>query len=97
MNTPAINNAITNVAQALDNIDLGPNKIQMKTGKAKSWLGEYHWVSLAKDPDADDNTDPAIEWCLEHFGKSGARWYPYNGKFFFKDERDMSMFILRWS
>lgn len=97
MNISAINNAINNVAQSLDNIDLGPKKIQMQTGKAKSWLGEYHWASLASDPDAADNTNEAIEWCKEHFGKSGAKWYEHQKKFFFKDEKDMSMFILRWS
>jgi hypothetical protein len=88
---------IDKIVQQLDNIDLGPKKEPMKTGKAKGWLGEYHWVSPAQDPEVADNTEEAIEWCLEHFGKSGARWYPYNGKFFFKDEKDMSMFILRWS
>jgi len=95
--TAAINNAITSVVKQLEDIDLGPTKIPMKTGKAKGWLGEYHWVSPAQDPEADDVIAPAIEWCKEHFGKSGSRWYEHQKKFFFKDERDMSMFILRWS
>ena len=95
--TAAINNAITNVAQQLNDIDLAPAKKTMQTGKAKGWLGEYHWVSLAQDPDAENNYNAAQEWCIEHFGKSGWRWYTHNGKFFFKDEKDMSMFILRWS
>lgn len=69
----------------------------MKTGKSKSWLGEYHWVSLAKDPDKEDRTAEATEWCLNHFGKSAARWFEKDRKFFFKDEKDLSMFILKWS
>lgn len=85
------------ISQQLDNIDLGPKKEPMKTGKAKSWLGEYHWVSPAQDPEADSVIQPAVDWCKEHFGKSGSRWYEHQSKFFFKDERDMSMFILRWS
>lgn len=85
------------ISQQLEDIDLGPKKEPMKTGKAKGWLGEYHWVSPAQDPDTDSVIQPAIEWCKEHFGKSGSRWYEYQSKFFFKDERDMSMFILRWS
>ena len=85
------------ISQQLEDIDLGPKKVPMKTGKARGWLGEYHWVSPAQDPDAADNTQDAITWCLEHFGKSGHRWYENQSKFFFKDERDMSMFILRWS
>ena len=85
------------VVKKLEEIALEPKKVPMKTGKAKGWLGEYHWVSPAQDPDADNNIPSAIEWCKEHFGKSGHRWYENQSKFFFKDERDMSMFILRWS
>lgn len=88
---------INAISQQLEDIALTPTKQPMKTGKAKSWLGEYHWVSPAQDPEADSVIQPAIEWCKEHFGKSGSRWYEYQSKFFFKDERDMSMFILRWS
>lgn len=88
---------INTIVKQLDDIDLGPKKEPMKTGKARGWLGEYHWVSTAQDPDAADNTEDAITWCKEHFGKSGHRWYENQKKFFFKDERDMSMFILRWS
>jgi len=70
----------------------------MKTGKAKGWLGEYHWVRRAIKADERDNTDEACcAWCKENFGKSGARWFEKNGQFYFKDEKDMTMFILRWS
>jgi hypothetical protein len=49
-------------------------------------------------------------WCWETFGSPGsdmwgvddppipaARWYNNNRKFWFRDEKDASMFILRWS
>ena len=69
----------------------------MATGKTKSWLGEYHWVSVASDSEADSDINKVVEWCKEYFGKSGSRWFEQNRKFYFRDEKDMSMFILRWS
>jgi len=70
----------------------------MKTGKAKGWIGEYNWVSLpiTEDNKYKDNTSLGKDWCLEHFGKSGHRWFEKENKFFFKNEKDMTMFILRW-
>jgi len=70
----------------------------MQTGKASSWLGEYHWVSLPGYE--QDDTGPVNEvliWCVNQFGKSGARWFEKEKKFYFKDEKDMTIFILRWS
>jgi hypothetical protein len=76
-----------------------PELAPMSKGKAKSWLGEFHWVSLpVTDKNKyDDTTTPALAWCQEHFGKSGARWFEKDKKFYFKDERDVTMFILRYS
>lgn len=88
---------VNTIVKSLDNIDLGPKKEPTQTGKVKSWLGEYHWVKLAYDPELSDNTQDAINWCKENFTKSSSRWFEKDKKFFFKDERDMSMFILRWS
>lgn len=71
----------------------------MHTGKAKGWLGEYHWVSLAVTDDNkyyDINLEPE-KWAQEKFGKSGHRWFYKSNKFYFKNEQDMTMFILRWS
>ncbi len=79
-----------------DNIQL-PESVPMKKGKAKGWLGEYHWVSLPSDPDTTDPTNDAIAWCTEQLGKSGSRWFEKERQFYFKDEKDMTMFILRWS
>jgi hypothetical protein len=71
----------------------------MKTGKTRSWLGEYHWVSLpvTDDNKYDDTTEKATKWCHDSFGNSGARWFEKERKFYFKDEKDMTIFILRWS
>jgi len=48
-------------------------------------------------------------WCMEHFGSAGAhiwgtdkapepaeRWYMNNRKFWFRNEADLTMFILKW-
>ena len=48
-------------------------------------------------------------WCLEHFGSSGKnmwgdqqapepqqRWYMNNRKFWFRDEQDRMIFVLKW-
>ncbi len=80
-----------------NNITIPDKPEPMKTGKAKGWLGEYHWVSLASDPDTTDSFNDAKEWCYTNFGKSTSRWFEKDKKFFFKDEKDMTMFVLRWS
>ena len=50
-------------------------------------------------------------WCLDTFGNTGSiwqetknltpephkRWYANNRKFWFKSEKDRTMFIMRWS
>jgi hypothetical protein len=86
------------IPNIFNGIDLDLEIKDMQTGKAKGWLGEYHWVSLPvteKNKDIDTVT-PAIEWCREQYGKSGSRWFEKDKKFYFKDEKDMTMFILRW-
>lgn len=82
-----------------NNIQLEPELSPMKTGKAKSWLGEYHWVQLPVTEEnkySDLKTAP-YDWCQEQFGKSGSRWFEKEKRFYFKDEKDMTIFILRWS
>lgn len=80
-------------------IQLEPELTPMKKGSAKGWLGNYHWVSLpvTEKNKYENTTEQATEWCREHYGKSGARWFEKDKKFYFKDEKDMTMFILRWS
>jgi hypothetical protein len=53
----------------------------------------------------NNNWRNMIEWCVEVFGPSakmgvwqpGSRWYANNAKFWFREEEDAIMFILRWS
>lgn len=81
-----------------DNINLEEDSVPMKTGKSSSWLGEYHWVSLPTNDNTDNRNliQSAREWCKEYYGKSGSRWFENKEKFYFKDEKDMSMFILKF-
>lgn len=60
----------------------------------------YHTVSLMG---YDWNAVEA--WALEQFGRyttvwnleKGARWYLNSGRFWFRDDKDLSIFLLRWS
>lgn len=81
------------------NIDPVVENRPMKTGKSKkSWLGEYHWVSLPIDENTQPNyIEDAVNWCIEYFGKSGNRWMHKQHVFYFKDEKDLGIFILKWS
>lgn len=70
----------------------------MKTGKAGGWGMTYTWIEIGRA----ENTPPDINeqaqlWCKERFGKSGARWFEKKDKFYFKDEKDLTMFILKWT
>jgi len=46
-----------------------------------------------------------MQWMVNTFGPTahdgvwtpGMRWYANNAKFWFRNEKDLSMFILRWS
>ena len=80
-----------------DGIQMEAKKTDMQKGMAKSWLGDFHWVSLPTDPDKEPVTEQALAWCQEQFGTSSRRWFEKQGRFYFKDEQDLTMFILRWS
>ena len=55
------------------------------------------------------NWQDMSQWCQETFGAStgsiwaeyhtpdpGERWYENNAKFWFRDEADLALFLLRW-
>lgn len=86
-------------ANVFNGVQMEPELTPMQTGKAKGWGMEYHWVELpvTEQNKHMDRTTPARDWCFEHYGKSGARWFEKQQKFYFRNEKDMTMFILRWS
>lgn len=48
--------------------------------------------------------DGMVSWCVETYGPApeqgifepGGRWYVNNAKFWFREQKDMEWFILRW-
>lgn len=70
----------------------------MKTGKASGWGIEYTWIEIARTEDTPlDLNDQAQAWCRERFGTSASRWFEKKDKFYFRNEKDLTLFILRWS
>jgi hypothetical protein len=80
-----------------DNIKLEEKSNFMKTGKSKSWLGEYHWVKIENTEDKQLDIEKAKKWCNKNFGSSASVWYEHKSVFFFKEEKNLTMFILKWS
>ena len=92
-NVPSISSVIGGLNVGSDH-DLRP----MKTGKASGWGMEYTWIEIARTESTPlDLNEQAQIWCREKFGKSGSRWFEKKDKFYFKNEKDLTMFILRWS
>lgn len=71
------------------------------------WHGcQYHVVEIESHWDPDEarvNWQGIDNWCDENFGPRGdvwnmtsARWYQNGGKFYFRNNRDLTMFLLRW-
>ena len=63
---------------------------------------------LTVHPDNGSKWNEMMYWMVSTFGPSGTsenpgcwssnqRWYANNAKFWFRDEKDLTMFILRWS
>lgn len=46
--------------------------------------------------DVEGNIAPAIQWCIQTFGKPGERWFMSNNSFYFVKSRDATLFELRW-
>jgi hypothetical protein len=70
----------------------------MKTGKAKGLGMEYTWVEIARSESTPlEINEQAQTWCRERFGRAGVRWFEKKDKFYFKNEKDLTMFLLMWS
>lgn len=70
----------------------------MKTGKASGWGMEYTWVEIARTESTPlDLNEQAQAWCYERFGKSTTRWFEKKDKFYFRNEKDLTLFLLKWS
>jgi len=71
-------------------------EVALKTGQAKAWGGilSYHWAQI---PKMKNNVEEQNKWCSETFGSSGHRWFEKEGRYYFKDEKDLTIFVLKYS
>ena len=65
----------------------------------------YGTEYLTVHPNNSDAWNEMMEWMIEQFGPSAVdgvwtpnmRWYANNAKFWFRNETDQLMFVLKWS
>ena len=78
---------------------IGWHKLELSEGRV------YGARYLTVHPTNGTRWDDMTEWMVKTFGPSAwngvwtpdQRWYANNAKFWFRDEKDLTMFILRWS
>lgn len=80
-----------------------PEPIELRTGKdyLKSFSYYVHIIG-GSFSSRQERIEQAALWCTEYFGVpattwEGGVWNFSNGKFYFKNVEDRSMFVLRWS
>lgn len=68
------------------------------------WHGCKYYAVGIKDNEFWGSITPIIEWTSETFGPAGDVWsdqaeryYMNSGKFFFRNESDVALFVMRWS
>jgi len=85
--------------------------MELTLDEGRVYGSRYHTVhpviswGLADDWGGIDTWANMEDWCITTFGptpKDGvwtpnARWYMNNSKFWFRTEKDLSWFVLRWS
>ena len=88
------------ISQVIGGLNIGSDHElrPMKTGKASGWGIEYVWIELAHTESTPPDINAQVqEWCIKMYGKAGVRWFEKKDKFYFKEEKDLTMFILKWS
>ena len=98
-----INQAARQLAKDIDTEVLmnamGWHKLELSEGCV------YGARYLTVHPTNGTRWDDMTEWMVKTFGPSAwngvwtpdQRWYANNAKFWFRDEKDLTMFILRWT
>lgn len=75
------------------------HKLELSEGRV------YGARYLTAEPKGRAPWDEMIAWCEETYGPTaddgvwtpGMRWYANNAKFWFRNEKDLNWFVLRWS
>lgn len=107
MKTDDINRIIDKMAaQMSKDIDdqilmkaLGWHELEINEGRV------YGTRYLTVHPDNGRHWNEMMAWMIDNFGPSAQdgvwtpnmRWYANNAKFWFREEKDLTLFILRWS
>ena len=98
-----INKAAMQMAKDIDDellmTTMGWHKLELSEGRVHG--ARY----LTVHPSNGAKWNEMMAWMVETFGPtshdgvwtSGMRWYANNSKFWFRNEKDLTMFILRWS
>jgi hypothetical protein len=98
-----INNAAAQMAKDIDTEVLmsamGWHELELSEGRV------YGARYLTVHPTNGWHWNEMMEWIVTTFGPTAhdgvwtpnMRWYANNSKFWFREEKDLTMFILRWS
>jgi hypothetical protein len=90
---------------------LGGPEFQLKLDEGRVYGARYYTVQPMGYAwyEGEARWAEMMEWTTEHFGKCGSvwkdnlapavnhRWYANDSKFWFRNEEDLTMFVLRWS
>lgn len=97
------NNLASQIAKAIDTevlMDMmGWHKLEVNEGRV------YGARYLTVHPSNGWHWNEMMAWMIETFGPTAhdgvwtpsMRWYANNAKFWFRHEKDLTMFLLRWS
>ena len=98
-----INQAAKQMAKAIDDellmTTMGWHEFSLSEGRV------YGARYLTVHPSNGWHWNEMMAWLVETFGPSahdgvwtpGMRWYANNSKFWFRNEQDLTMFLLKWS
>jgi hypothetical protein len=82
----------------------------MKIQLSKYKWNSVEYITATRHPYCDDivdrtTWDSIAQWCEQHYGPRGdpwarrtaSRWYFNGGTVFFKQQSDLTLFLLRWA
>lgn len=84
--------------------------MELELSEGRVYGARYHVVhpvpnwDITGDWGGVDRWNSMVEWCVNTFGPTpkdgvwtpGMKWYVNNARFYFREEADMALFVLRW-
>jgi hypothetical protein len=98
-----ISNIARQMAKDIDHavlmMGLGWHELELDEGRV------YGARYLTVHPNNGAKWNSMMEWTVDTFGPTahdgvwtpGMRWYANNAKFWFREEKDLTLFVLKWS